>query len=512
VAGFKTIFYTNFSTLLWKTHNELIFKEKRFSYFRKFSYFAGFMITIDFSYFETLGAMSPIAIMWRLFADGGWIPLVWVFLWGSWHIWVNWRQNLYGATRRFVFLAVDIPKTSLEEPGQSPRAVENIFAHLDGAHASDTLWEKYWEGKTQDFFSFEIVSIEGYIQFIIRTRDKFRDLVEAAIYAQYPDAEITEVVDYTQFAPKKFPDPEIEMFGSEWINVKPEAYPLRTYHDFIDPESKEFKDPMAAILENMAKMGKGEQLWFQMTVTPISQKGWIRAGEEIVKKLIGAKVEKKKTLMGQIIDLPMKVIDAAMGQIVGGEETAPKKAEKVEPSQILYLSPGTKATVEAIEKKISKIGFKTKIRIIYLAKKEIFKKARAAHPMIGALKQFSIPDCQAIKPESKKVGTSAHYVFVKTRLKWKKNKLMSAYRGRSNWRGLGTGFVLNTEELASIWHFPATWIKAPPVKAVESKRGVPPVNLPLERPSYLKPITEVEKEKPAEEKMAEGPPTGLPIV
>ncbi len=456
--------------------------------------------------------MSPLAIMWRLFADGGWIPLVWVFLWGSWQIWVNWRQSLYAAKRRFVFLAVDIPKISLEEPGQSLRAVENIFAHLDGAHASDTLWEKYWEGKTQDYFSFEIVSIEGYIQFIIRTRDKFRDLVEAAIYAQYPDAEITEVVDYTQFAPKKFPDPEWEMFGTEWINVKPEAYPLRTYHDFIDPESKEFKDPMAAVLENMAKMGKGEQLWFQIIVTPIDQKGWTKAGEKIVKKLIGAKVEEKKTLVDRVIDLPMKVLDTAMEQIVGGGKAVPKKAEKVEPSQILYLSPGAKATVEAIEKKIAKIGFKTKIRLIYLARKEVFKKTRAAHPMIGAIKQFNTLDCQAIKPEYKKVGTSAHYVFIKTRLKWKKNKLMSAYRARSNWRGLGKGFVLNTEELATLWHFPATWIKAPPVKAVESKRGVPPVNLPLEQPSFLKPITAVEKEKPEEKEASESPPSELPVV
>jgi len=473
------------------------------------------MITIDFSYFETLGTMSPPAIMWRLFVDGGWIPILWIFLWGSWHIWVNWRQTLYAAKRRFVFLAVDIPKTSFEEPGQSPRAVENIFAHLDGAHATDTLWEKYWEGKTQDYFSFEIVSIEGYIQFIIRTRDKFRDLVEAAIYAQYPDAEITEVVDYTQFAPKRFPDPEWEMFGTEWINVKPEVYPLRTYHDFIDSETKEFKDPLAAILENMSKMGKGEQLWFQIIVTPISQKNWTKAGEKIVKKLIGAKVEEKKTLMDKVLDLPWRVFDAVVQQIIGGEEAAPKKAEKVEPSQILYLSPGAKATVEAIEKKISKIGFKTKIRLIYLAKKEVFQKTRAAHPMVGAIKQLNTLDCQSLKPEYKKVGTSAHYIFIETRLKWKKNKLMSAYRARSNWRGLGTGFVLNTEELATLWHFPAAWIKAPPIKAVESKRAVPPVNLPLERPSFLKPITEVEKEKVAGEEgeeIIEGSPPELPVV
>lgn len=474
------------------------------------------MITIDFSYFETLGTMSPLMIMWQIFVDGGWIPILWIFLWGSWAIWKNWRQSLYGAKRRFVFLAVDIPKTSIQEPAQSLRAVENIFAHLDGAHATDTLWEKYWEGKTQDYFSFEIVSTEGYIQFVIRTRDKFRDLVEAAIYAQYPDAEITEIEDYTAWAPKKFPDPEWEMFGTEWINVKPEVYPLRTYRDFIDPESKEFKDPMAAILENMSKMGPGEHLWLQIVVTPISQKEWTKRGEKLVKKLIGAKVEEKKTMLDKVIDLPLKIVDAAMEQITGPQAAPSKKATEALPSQMLYLSPGEKATVEAIEKKISKIGFKTKIRLIYLARKEVFQKTRAAHPMIGAMKQFNTLDCQSIRPEYKKVGTSAHYIFIKTRLKWKKNKLMSAYRARSNWRGLGTGFVLNIEELASIWHFPAAWIKAPPVKTVESKRAVPPVNLPLERFERSSGVESIDKavqgEPSAEERATGGPPTELPIV
>ncbi|MFZ5364027.1 MAG: hypothetical protein ACOZAG_00875 [Patescibacteria group bacterium] len=455
------------------------------------------MITIDLSYFDKLAAMSPLAIMWRLFADGGWIIILWVFLWGSWEIWVNWRQNLYEAKRRWIFLAIDIPKAVLDDPGQSPRAVENIFAHLDGAHGSDTLWESYWEGKTQDWFSLEIVSTEGYIQFVIRTRDKFRDLVEAAIYAQYPDAEITEVIDYTKWAPGRFPDPEWELFGTEWTKVRQEdAYPLRTYHDFEDPTTKEFKDPLAAMLETMSKIGKGEHIWFQILVTPISQKEWTTKGVNLVKKLIGAKVESKQTWTDKAFDLPLKVADTALSQILSsGEEAPKKKEEKKEASQMQYLSPGTKTLVEAIERKISKIGFQTKIRMIYIARKEVFKKTRAAHPMVGAIKQFSALDGQSIKPEYKKVGTAAHYILVNKRVSWKKEKIMRAYRGRSTSRGIGKGFVLNVEELATMWHFPATWIKAPAVKAVESKRGVPPVNLPFEQPSHMKPIAGTEGEK-----------------
>lgn len=457
------------------------------------------MITIDLSYFETLGAMPPLLIMWRLFIDGGWLPLLAVFLWGSWNLWVFSRQVKYSEKRRFVLLSVDIPKSALGEPGQSPRAIENFFTHLDGAHGTETLWEKYWEGKSQDWFSLEIVSIEGYIQFLIYTRDKFRDLVEAAIYAQYPDAEITEIADYTDAAPKKFPDAEQEMFGTEFVNVKPEVYPIRTYTQFEHSLTQELKDPMAALLENMSKIGKGEQIWFQIVITPISQKEWVAAGEKLVKKLIGAKVEEKKTFLGKVVDLPAKIISPVFEQVFAPVAPPVKKpAAEAPPSLMLYLSPGERSAVEAIQNKIAKIGFKTKIRFIYLGKKEVFQKTRGVNPMVGAIKQFNTLDCQSLRPEFKRVGTRAHYIFIKWRVQRRQNKLMRAYRARSNWRGAGKGFVLNIEELATLWHFPASWIKAPPVKTVESKRGVPPVNLPLETPTGIRPMSRKEPEPPPE--------------
>ena len=40
-------------------------------------------------------------------------------------------------------------------------------------------------------------------------------------------------------------------------------------------------------------------------------------------------------------------------------------------------------------------------------------------------------------------------------------------------------FVLNTEEIATLWHFPTITMKAPLVKKSESKRGEPPVGLPI---------------------------------
>jgi hypothetical protein len=41
------------------------------------------------------------------------------------------------------------------------------------------------------------------------------------------------------------------------------------------------------------------------------------------------------------------------------------------------------------------------------------------------------------------------------------------------------GFVLNSEEIASIWHFPNIVVEAPMTPVVEAKKGTPPPELPV---------------------------------
>ena len=40
-------------------------------------------------------------------------------------------------------------------------------------------------------------------------------------------------------------------------------------------------------------------------------------------------------------------------------------------------------------------------------------------------------------------------------------------------------YVLNTEELATIYHLPDMGVRAPLLPRVEAKRGEPPVGLPI---------------------------------
>jgi len=160
-------------------------------------------LMIDWSFIDRIGD-NPFLAMGFFLANGGWIILLIVVAWGVLHLWLDWRQSLYVRKRVFVVLAIDVPRVQ----EQGPKAVDNMFAYLAGAHGSHSFMDKWIGGQIQDNLSFEIVSIEGHIQFIVRTTRKYRDLVEAAIYAQYPDARITEVEDYVPRVPQSYPDEE----------------------------------------------------------------------------------------------------------------------------------------------------------------------------------------------------------------------------------------------------------------------------------------------------------------
>jgi hypothetical protein len=430
------------------------------------------IIYLDFTEFLEVAGKSPFHAFFYLLINGGWLPIGIALLVGFKWVWMEYIQSKYASSWKWVLLLIDIPKENI----QTPKAVENIFAQLAGAHSEPNFIEKYFKGKIQEPFSFEIASHEGYIRFYVRTTIQFRDLVEAAIYAQYPEAEIIEVEDYTTFAPNYFPNEEYELWGTELVLVNKQVYPIRTYPEFEHQLSQEFKDPMAALLEALTKLGPGEHVWLQIIIKPTSDK-WKEEGIKIVKKLIGAKIEEKPTLIEKALGIPASILKEAFSSILTLPAQEAKNSKEIA-SLIQFLSPGERRIIEAIQLKISKIGFETKFRIIYLAKKEVFHKGRGVVPIIGAIKQFNTLDRNGFKP-AKAVTTKIDYFMVKWRTASRQRKIMKAYKERSIYGGM-TPYVLNIEELATIFHFPVRTVKAPLVRKIESKRGEPPINLPIE--------------------------------
>ena len=159
---------------------------------------------LDLGNILAAGGVSPLAVLGVIFTQGGLVTLlVWAILlvmafFGARALWLGWRQRLFASKQKFILLAIDIPK----EHEQSPKIVEQMFVQLWGLISGANFVEKWWQGKTQLPYSMEIVSLEGYIQFLVYLPAPFRDLVEAAIYAQYPAADVVEVEDYMASVPK----------------------------------------------------------------------------------------------------------------------------------------------------------------------------------------------------------------------------------------------------------------------------------------------------------------------
>ena len=302
-----------------------------------------------------------------------------------------------------------------------------------------------------------------------------------------PGEEITEVDDYTEGIPTKYPDDEYDIWGSEFIYSDPPAYPIRTYKDFEDPlaarPEHQFKDPMASLMDLCSSLGQGEQLWYQLIIMPTDFK-WAKELNKEVSKILKEKVIHSEGPISKFFAEIKSWIDEFTNQIFSWSVGSFDEAEKVDDSlKMMNLKPQEKKQVEAIQNKISKIGFEAKSRMIYVAKKENMNKPKVVNGFVGYIKQFTDIDLNGLKPDTNNTATSTAYFFKDMRLNFKKIRLMSAYKKRSDFLGRLTK-IFNVEELATLWHFPIeSVVKAPLIQKAPGRKSEPPMGLPVSEES-----------------------------
>ncbi|KKW41685.1 MAG: hypothetical protein UY92_C0014G0010 [Candidatus Magasanikbacteria bacterium GW2011_GWA2_56_11] len=425
---------------------------------------------LDFNRLADFFGQGALPIIGQVLAVGGWLVLAYLLFFAGFHLYEDLKQDLNTHEWKFILLAVDVPPLNV----QTPKAVEQMFSHIAGAFSKPDLKDRLKDGYKQRWFSFEIISIEGYIQFLVWTEEAFRDLVEAAVYAQYPDAEITEVEDYTGGIPDSYPSATHDIWISDFGLAENSAYPIRSYREFEHAISKDtvLKDPMGTFLESFTRIGPGEQMWFQILLEPISN-DWKEDAIKKIKEVIGEKSHPHLNLIDHTVSGLQKMLEGIGDQVFGRESVSGHDEDHSPPNQLQYLTPGMSKLVEAMEAKIGKLGFKTKIRGLYGARKEVFNPLRGVNALVGALTQYNIPSANSIVPTFAGKGSSK-------KSSRKKSLLMKAYKKRKIGAG-GKPFVLNIEELATIWHFPMSHVKTPLVQKAASKQAEPPVGLPVER-------------------------------
>lgn len=384
-----------------------------------------------------------------------WAPFIFgAIFWYEWthYIWERWRSNM-----KWVILEVKLPK----EIHKTPIAMEIVLNSLYQMSGKIVWWDKYWKGKVKDWFSLEMVSIEGHIKFFIRTPEVYKNVIEAQIYGQYPDIEIYEVPDYTRYVDYRGKEGEWEMVGIEYTLSKEDPYPIKTYVDYgLDKEGvkEEFKtDPLTSVIEYLGSAGVGEQIWLQILVQSASKR-----------------YKKKDGSIGDWKDEGKEIID----KLTKRNEKTP---EGMPVFKMLMATKGENEVIAAIERSMGKLGFDCGVRALYLVKKDKFNPSNIK-ALGGILRPFTAGSMNSFKPVLFTAGFEYPWNdFKGIRLTSLRKKQFNAYKQRS-WfykpRKLKP-FVLTSEELATIYHFPGGVAQTPTFGRIASRKGEAPVNLPI---------------------------------
>lgn len=426
----------------------------------------------DIAYFFSAigGVFSAVFDIWFIVFP----PLLWsvFFL-----LWMKHVQDSFGGKIKWVLLEI-IPPRDVEA---GPLPMESIFAGFAGVEKGLSAAEEYIKGEFPTSFSLEIVSTEGQVHFYVRTQAGFRNLVEAHFYAHYPTIEIVEVPDYVANVPKTVPNKDWDLWGTDFVLVKNDLYPIKTYKYFEESVTGKMIDPLAGLIETMGKIGPGQHIWLQYVVTPLKPTWSKDVGQAYVDEFLGKKKEKSPSIIARlfadILDIFANIGNALMAKEV--VYSAGATAEKKEEQPIEFrLTPGEKDVLKALQSNLGKQMYRVRMRHLYVGRRETYSKPTGVSAFIGGIKQFNDQNLNGFKPHDDS-KTYANYIFAASRLRYRQRRIFRRYITRDT-DPQSSRFLLSTEELATVFHIPDMAITAPSLTRVSAKRSGAPSNLPIQ--------------------------------
>jgi hypothetical protein len=357
----------------------------------------------------------------------------------------HFAKNQY--LKQTVFL-VRLPK---EKPGEENKEAtvqdlreqisvgESIFNSIGGARAQKGL--KAWLFGRQDHYSFEIVAADKKIYFyVVAPADNAR-YIEQQIHAHYPDAMIEEVSDYNIF------NPAAKVNVCVMKTKKSFVFPIRTYN-------KMEIDPMNSLVSVMSKLEKDESMALQVLVR--SARGhWHHKISSVVRQ-----VNRGKKVSEAVGGGVFNSILSFLGSVA--REAKPKSERDKEVPEKKKLSAMEEEMLKNMEDKNAKAGLDVNIRIIVSTANEHNGKAYLLN-MANAFAEYNSYEYGNIfKQKTYKFGTNVIHDFIYRRFSEKNS------------------FLLNTEELNSIYHFPLKTLETPNIAWLTARQAPAPANLPDE--------------------------------
>lgn len=361
-----------------------------------------------------------------------WLPVVLILGFLTWR---NYQQIDAIRSIESTLLILEIPKTN-DKP---ETAAEQLFASLHGILRDKA--ELRQAGGIQEHLSFEIASVSGQIRFYVWVPKSLQSFVEGQIYAQYPTVQIHEAdEDYVAHERN-----HSVVYTSEIILTGSEFLPIKSFQNFE-------VDPLAGITGTLAKLETtGEEIWVQVLVRPIAD-DWHKSAESWMKKVKNGSGPLAFLTDGKGFDskwllTALEALWKPPEQGSGGSSSAPELSER------------DKTRISEAEKKATKLGYQVKIRLAYLGESQTNAKLQM-QAIVGTFKQFNSTNLNGFKVS----GAS-----------FKKEDL-ERYRARLF---TDKGFILNIEEVASVFHLPHTNVETPNIVWASAKTAEPPAKLPV---------------------------------
>jgi len=317
---------------------------------------------------------------------------------------------------------------------------ETVFSSIGGLKAERGF--KAWLLGRSDHYSFEVVANKGNISFYVAAPRYMGRYMEQQILAHYSDAVMEEVEDYNIF------NPQNEILAGALKVKRDFIFPLKTY-------KKMDADPMNAIINVMSKLSREEGLAVQYTVR--SAKGiWHKKSSKIV-----SKAHRCQSVAEAINNKGLYRILNWLRDITRSAKPKTKLGEAVEEKK--KLSAMEEDLLRGIEEKNSKAGLDVNLRIVVSAK----DKGRARIYLDNLTNAFS-------QYNYYEYGNSF------------KNKIYSRGQKRMINNFIYRRFdekvsnLFNTEEMASMFHFPLRNADTPNILWLTAKHAPAPNNIPNE--------------------------------
>ena len=340
------------------------------------------------------------------------------------------------------------------------KVAESIYAALH----STTVTENYWSwlfGSQSPRFSFEIATIHQQIYFYIWTPKVFEQLITAQLYAQYPDIEITPIVDYAMHSNHHID----EAVCAELTTTDPYIVPIKRSAQFEDKTSLSFLDPLSGITTSFATLENIEQLWAQIVVQPIDSP-WRHRGMWAYQKIRGGFRLNSAAYSAWYTNMLLErgwikrfinfcFVRPALFMV--GLGPMPDDGGMKDDVQ---ASHDKETTDHAVQGKLAQLGFKTNIRFVYVP---------AAHN-----KPFAEQKLQELAASFYQFNQPRFNSFALRIINERNKFLLRRYRNRE----MVNPFILSKEEMATIWHLPNETVTTPSIQWVQSRKLEAPQNLP----------------------------------